>query len=88
MEDKVVSVGCVVAVVLWASATLLTLGGTVAAFTMTELELALALMCHALLVAAGAATWTVRMMLQYQNRLLREVFNLGRRAGGGISKIR
>lgn len=89
-EDRQISLGCVIAVTLWVVAVLCALSGTVAAFATNSNDYApaLALMVHALLLAAGAATWTVRMFFRQQNRLLRLAWELGNEGRGPVRRMK
>lgn len=91
VPERQVSLGCVIAAGLWLLAFLLLLGGTTVALVgagHNAVTLAMSLMAHALLVAAGAATLTVRNMFAGQNRLLKEAFKLGQDTNGQVRQFR
>lgn len=81
MDDRTVSMGCVMAVVAWALTFALGLGGTIAlavADSHASYAVAAALILHALLGSAVAATLSIRRMFVRQNLLLRDAFDMGR----------
>lgn len=84
--ERQVSVGCIVAGVMWSLTVLLILAGTITAMVADQhsgFAVAIGLMAHGLACSAAAATVTIRNMLRRQSKLLRDAFQLGKEAGSG-----
>lgn len=84
-SERTVSLGCVIATVLWALTGLFIFAGTVAGITADTdvgFAISMSLMAHGLAFSAGAATVTMRNELRHQNKLLEDAFKLGQDVGG------
>jgi hypothetical protein len=87
MHEKHVTVGCLVAWVLWVSAFGLILTGAVTWIAWGNDDHGCALMSFGMAFSAGAATATIRTFFATQNRLLRDAFELGREAGPTVRRL-
>lgn len=87
--ERQISLNHGVACLLWGAAFLLTLGGTISAL-LSDMTLALALVAHAVLSMGAAATLTVRNVVEKQNGLIRDAFQMGHETGrvAAINRIR
>lgn len=81
--ERTVSLTCVAAIGMWALTFVLIFSGSTLAVVSEgrHLAIVLTLMAHGLACSAAAATFSIRTMFRKQNRLVREVFELGRDSG-------
>lgn len=83
-SDRHVNLGCVYATALWIVTALFIFAGSAVAIDCPAgrgLAVGGALLAHGLACSAGAATVTIRAMLNGQSRLIQDAFDLGREAG-------
>lgn len=83
MFDREVTMGCVLTYLAWAGSGLLLLTGTVSILMADSIDsgvfvTGLALLAHALMGSAVAATCSIHQMLVRQRRFMRDAFDMGR----------
>jgi hypothetical protein len=78
MNEKHVTVGCLVAYGLWIGTLALLIVGTVLTLIPADEMWGVAVLAWALCGSAAAATATIRRFFAYQNRMMRNAYELGR----------
>lgn len=78
LNEKHITLGCLAAYGLWSLSLALLVTGTVVGLLTKDETLAMVIMAHALVCSAAAATATIRRFFVYQNKMVRNAFELGR----------